>query len=83
MSGRPLGDVLLHASGDFTPERPERAPWHQTTLRHFELASTGNLATVRLERAANVHLHGLDRPSWDQDWLEPSDWTPAGWGVAP
>lgn len=81
MSDRPLGDVLVHAWDEFTPEHPERRPWRQPTLRGVELAYTGNVAVVRLERADTVELHGLGRPSWEQDWLEPTDWTPAGWGV--
>jgi hypothetical protein len=83
MSERPLGDVLLHAIPDFTPEHPERAPWQRDQLDHVEHAHTGNIIIVPLKVADRVHLRGLDRPSYEQDCLEPSDWTPAGWGVAP
>ena len=83
MSDRPLGDVLARAVGDFTPQHPFRPPWHRPTLRSVEHAATGNVAVVRLERADGVELHGLDRPSYEQDDLEPTDWMPIGWGVSP
>jgi hypothetical protein len=80
---RPLADVLHRTPIDFTPAHPERRPWHQPTLRGVELASTGNVASVPLAIADRVHLHGLDAPSWDRDWLEPTDWMRGpGWGVA-
>lgn len=83
MSDRPLGDVLLRAIPDFTPEHPKRAPWQREQLDRVELASTGNVAVVNLAVADRVHLHGLDRPSYEQDWECPEDWTRQGWGVAP
>lgn len=83
MSERPLGDVLLRAIPDFVPEHPRRAPWQREQLDRLEHAYTGNVATVNLAVADRMHLRGLGRPSWEQDWLEPSDWTRAGWGVAP
>jgi hypothetical protein len=43
-----------------------------------QLAITDNRATVNLACADRVQLHGLDRPSYERDWLEPFDWTPAG-----
>lgn len=80
----PLDQVLARALvEDFVPEHPNRAPWHQPTLRGVELAYTGNVAVVRLDCADRAELHGLDRPSWERDDLEPTDWTPIGWGVAP
>jgi hypothetical protein len=82
MTDRPLSDVILQAPEDFTPAHPRRAPWHQPTIRRYQLASTGNVAVVPLE-VARVCLRRLGRPSWEQDWLEPADWTRAGWGVAP
>ena len=78
---RPLDQVLGRAVEDFTPERPGHPPWHQPTLDRVELASTGNLVTVPLRKADRVRVYGLGRPSWEQDDLEPFDWTPAGWGV--
>jgi hypothetical protein len=79
---RPLSEVLVRTPGDFTPAHPSRAPWHQPTLRGFELASTGNLAEVPLVVADRVHLQGLEAPSWDRDDLEPTDWMRGpGWGV--
>lgn len=83
MSERPLGDVLLRAIPDYVPEHPQRAPWQREQLERVEHAYTGNLAVVRLERAGRVHLHGLDRPSYEQDWECPEDWTRQGWGVPP
>jgi hypothetical protein len=81
---RPLSDVLLRTPIDFTPAHPDRRPWHQPTLRSVELASTGIVATVPLAIADRVHLHGLDQPSWERDWLEPTDWMRGpGWGVGP
>jgi hypothetical protein len=80
---RPLGEVLAQAREDFTPEHPTRRPWHQPTLRGYELASTGNVAVVNLKHADQAQLRNLGVPSWEQDWLEPGDWTPTGWGVAP
>jgi hypothetical protein len=80
---RPLDQVLAHAWGDFTPEHPGRAPWLQPMRGRVELAYTGNVVTVPLGVADRVCLHGLDRPSWSQDELEPTDWMPVGWGVAP
>ena len=79
---RPLGDVLARALGDFTPEHPNRPPWHRSTLRDVEVAYTGNLCTVRLERADRVQLVGLDRPSYERDELELSDWLAIGWTPA-
>jgi hypothetical protein len=80
---RPLGDVLARALGDFTPEHPNRPPWHRPTLRGVEVAYTGNVAVVRLDRADRVELHGLDWPSDERDELEPTDWMPVGWAAAP
>jgi hypothetical protein len=81
MSERPLSDVLRTAIPDFTPEHPQRAPWQREQLDHVEHAYTGNIIIVPLKIADRVHLRGLDRPSDERDDLEPSDWTPAGWGV--
>jgi hypothetical protein len=83
MSERPLGEVLRTAIPDYEPEHPERAPWQREQLDRVQHAYTGNVVVVNLKLADRVHLRGLDRPSYEQDWLEPSDWTPAGWGVAP
>jgi hypothetical protein len=86
MSGtaeRPLDQVILFTPGDFTPAQPSRVPWRQPTLRVVDWASTGNITTVNLAVADRVHLHGLERPSWDRDDLEPTDWLRGpGWGVA-
>jgi hypothetical protein len=79
----PLGDVLRTAITDFQPEHPEREPWHQPTLRGVELAITDNRRVVRLEVADRVKLRNLDHVTFDRDYLEPFDWTPAGWGIAP
>jgi hypothetical protein len=79
----PLDRVLTRYGGEFVPEHPERAPWHQPTIRTVEVAVTDNRATVDLAIADRVHLRGLDRPTFERDDLEPFDWTPAGWGVAP
>ncbi len=68
---------------DFTPEHPERTPWHQPSGQRVELAYTANVAVVCLDRADREQLHGLGRPSWEQDWLELTDWMPVGWGVSP
>jgi hypothetical protein len=78
---RPLDQVLTHARGDFLPARPDRPPWWQPRSVIDEVAYTGNLVTAPLQVADRVHLHRLDRPSYEQDWLEPLDWFPAGWGV--
>jgi hypothetical protein len=83
MSERPVGDVLLHAIPEYVPEHPERAPWQREQLDHVEHAYTGNIIIVPLKFADRVHLHGLDRPSWDQDPDTPEDWTRESWGVAP
>jgi hypothetical protein len=80
---RPLGQVLATAWDDFAPERPNRAPWHQPTLRGYELAATGNVIEVPLLVADRVQLGNLGVPSDYRDELEPFDWTPAGWGVTP
>lgn len=74
--------MLTHAFGDFTPEHPNRPPWHRPTWRDVGVTYTGNVAVVRIERADGVELHGLDGPSYEQDELEPTDWMPVGWGVA-
>lgn len=74
-----LDQVLSRRWADFTPRHPERAPWVQSEVDRIELASTGNVAAVPLVVADRVTLHGLDRPSWHQDSLEPGDWTRAGW----
>ena len=80
----PLLDVLTRAfPGGFTPKHPQRRPWHQPTLGHVEVAFTGVVAVVPLEIADRVELHGLGRPSWEQDWDCPEDWTRQSWGVAP
>ena len=83
MSERPLDQVLVTAVEDFEPERPDRAPWHRSTLRHVEHAYTGNVVTVPLVVADRVHLGNVDRASDERDDLEWFDSTPAGWGVAP
>lgn len=80
---RPLGEVLAHAYGDFTPRHPDRPPWHQPRAVIDTVAVTDNRAVVPLALADRVHLHHLDRPTWTRDYLEPFDWTPAGWGVTP
>ena len=79
---RPLGEVLARSLGDFTPQHPNRAPWHRPTLRYVEVAITDNRAVVPLAIADRVQLRGLDRPTGWRDDLEPLDWTPAGWGVS-
>jgi hypothetical protein len=80
---RPLGDVLMRAVTDYLPQRPNRAPWVQPSGEPVEVAATGNVLSVPLVIADRVNLHGLDgAPMWRDD-LEPSDWTPAGWGVIP
>ena len=80
----PLGEVLSRRSLDgFTPQHPDRHPWAQPTLDHVELAYTGDVVTVPLVIADRVTLHGLDHPTWAQDWTEPGDWLPQSWGVAP
>ena len=79
---RPLGDVLLYATGDFAPERPNRPPWHQPRDLPYEHASTGNVVTVPLKCADTAELHGLERPSYEQDWECPEDWTRQSWGVS-
>ena len=81
MTDRPLAEVLARNAQDFTPEHPRSPVWHQPTLRKVEVAYTGNVAVVPLEVADRAHLQHLDRPSHEQDYLEPSDWMPAGWGV--
>jgi hypothetical protein len=82
---RPLADVLLRTPGDFTPARPERAPWHQPSLdwTRVDFAVTDNRATVNLAVADRVKLKGLERPTYERDYLEFFDWTPHGWGVGP
>lgn len=81
---RPLGEVLARRwLDDFTPRRPDRAPWHQGTLAHVEHTTTGNVVTVPLIVADRVTLHGLDRPSDERDDTEPGDWHPVTWGVSP
>jgi hypothetical protein len=80
---RPLADVLLRAWEDSTPARPERAPWHQPTLRDFQLAATDNRVTVNLAVATRVRVHDLGRPTGERDDVEWFDWTPRGWGVGP
>ena len=82
MSERPLSDVLRRAVPDYQPEHPDRPPWWQPRSVVDEVASTGNVAVVRLERADRVELHGLDRPSYEQDWDCPEDWTRQSWGVS-
>jgi hypothetical protein len=85
MSEGPLDQVLVRTPGDFTPAHPERAPWHQPTLDYTRLdfAVTDNRVAVPLGIADRVQLHGLERPTHERDWLEPFDWTPAGWGAGP
>ncbi|HEX4187082.1 MAG TPA: hypothetical protein VHY83_04205 [Solirubrobacteraceae bacterium] len=80
---RPLGDVLLRAWGGFDPAHSERPPWHQPTidLDRVEFAVTDNRRVVNLAVADRVHLRGLERPTYERDWLEYFDWTPPGWGV--
>ena len=82
MTPRPLDEVLRHAIPDFTPEHPERPPWTQPTWRPVEVAATYNAVTVPLIAADRVQVHGIGRPTDLRDDLEPTDWTPAGWGVA-
>jgi hypothetical protein len=77
---RPLGQVLATAWDDFVPQRPNRPPWHQPTLREVQVAYTGNIVIVPLEVADRVQLHNLGAPSDYRDDLEFFDWTPAGWG---
>ena len=74
----PLDQVLVTNPQDFWVEHPERKPWHRPTLRRIEHAYTGNVRTVSLKGADQAQLRGLGIPSWDRDWLEPFDWTPAG-----
>lgn len=81
MSDRPLDQVLVTALDDFVPERPNRAPWHRSTLHHVEHAHTSNVVTVPLVVADRVHLRNVARASDERDELEPFDWTPAGWGM--
>jgi hypothetical protein len=78
---RPLGQVLTRAMYDFVPRRPRRAPWVQPSGRHVDIAQTGNVVTVPLVIADRVHVSGLGGPVIWRDDLEPSDWTPAAWGV--
>jgi hypothetical protein len=80
---RPLAEGLAHAWGDYFPQRPGRAPWTRSQLRHVQFARTGNVVTVPLIIADRVRLHGLDCALWEQDDLEPGDWMPIGWGVSP
>jgi hypothetical protein len=83
-SEAPLADVLKSARDDFVPAHPERRPWHQPSLDYsrLEIAVTDNRATVNLAYADRVQLLGLDRPSYERDWLEPGDWMRGpGWGV--
>ena len=77
---RALADVIAYAWPDFVPERPERRPWQRSHPR-FELAHTGNVVTVPLRIADRVTLHGLDRPSFEQDEFF-EDWTREGWTPA-
>ena len=56
---------------------------YKPTLGHVELAYTGDVVTVPLVIADRVTLHGLDRPTWAQEWDEPGDWLPSSWGVSP
>jgi hypothetical protein len=83
MSDRPLGEVLARAFCDFYPQHPEREPWQQPTPLAIEFAVTDNRVTVPLQVADRVKLQGLDQPTFERDYLEPFDWTPAGWGVSP
>lgn len=80
---KPLAQVVSRSLGDFTPQRPTRAPWHQPTLGYIEHAWTGNTHVVPLEVADSVCLIGVGRPTWAQDDLEPGDWYPITWGVEP
>lgn len=81
---RSLDQVLSRRPfGDFEPERPESAPWHQPTLDHVELAYTGITHIVPLVVADRVHLHGVGYPTHEQDELEPGDWMPVTWGLPP
>jgi hypothetical protein len=84
MTDRPLGEVLATNAQDFAPEHPRSRPWHQPTLRGYDLATTGNVAVVNLAVADRACLSNLDRASTDQDWLEPVDWMAGpGWGMPP
>ena len=83
MSDRPLGDVLRAPLGDFSPSTRSAAVAAADSSTRVEHAYTGNVAVVRLERAGRVELHGLDRPSYEQDWDCPEDWTPAELGRRP
>lgn len=78
-----LDRVLARSYRDFTPTRPDRPPWlPQDVSVTYDLAYTGVVAVVPLKVADRVALHGLDRPSWDEDGVEPGDWTRAGWTPA-
>lgn len=79
----PLDQVIATNPGGFAPRNPSRPPWLQPKPVPYELACTGNVATVPLIVADRAHLHGLDQPSWEQPWECPEDWTRQSWGVAP
>jgi hypothetical protein len=77
----PLDKVLLRtAYQDYAPEHPRRAPW-ATGGVPIEVASTGDVATVRLEQADRADLHGLDRREREQP-EDYEDLTPESWGVS-
>ena len=58
MTERPLDQVLATALDDFEPERPNRAPWHRSTVRGVQHAYTGNVVTVSLV------ARRLEREGW-------------------
>jgi hypothetical protein len=77
---RGADQALLRTPDDFTPARPDRPPWHQPTLGEVEIPCTDNRAEVNVRIADRVKRRGLERPSYERDWLEPFDWAPARWG---
>lgn len=81
---QPLDQVLARRGlGQFYPRHPDRRPWVQPLAAPVEVAYTGNSAVVPVEVADRAHVQGLERPTWDRDDLEFTDWMPVGWAVAP
>jgi hypothetical protein len=80
---QPLSDVLHRQREEFLPERPQDdPPWQQPAFDSVTLVCTGNLIEVPLDVADRVTLRGLNRPTWERDYLEPGDWRRGpGWGV--
>jgi hypothetical protein len=78
----PLDRVLLRTQGeDYEPEHPNRPPWLTEKPRRIEYASSGDVATVRLEAADRAQVHGLGRRERETPELW-EDQTPESWGVS-